>query len=68
MTIMWCKKRGQRIFLQACISCDCKQRRDCPAYAAQDAAAEAAAIGDVVKHQHRVAVPDMPLLQARGAR
>jgi len=59
---MWCQKDQRRIFLQSCISCDCKQRRNCTAYTAQDAAAEAFALSDIHKHGHHAAVPPLPLL------
>jgi len=59
---MWCSKDQRRIFLQSCISIDCKLRRTCHAYATMDAAAEADAMSDIQKHGHHAAVPPMPLL------
>jgi len=62
MTTMWCDNHKRRIFLQSCISCDCKLRCKCSAYASIDAQQEAAAIDDVLAHKHRVSVSPMPLL------
>ena len=64
MTTMWCDRHKRRIFLQSCISCECNQRRNCPAYASIDAQQESAAITDVLEHRHRVSVKPMPLLEA----
>jgi len=65
---MWCNKDQHRIFLQSCISTDCKLRRNCPAYATLDAAAEAAALSDIQTHGHHATVPPMPLLCTGGQR
>lgn len=63
--IMWCEATRRRIHVQICVSCECKHRARCQAYAELSARDEAQAMADVRRHGHAVRVPAMPLLEAR---